>query len=167
MVDSINDIGKPILRSVDAFYLCRSISKGLDSINLFVATWLSSSMNIDQSETAIWPHSAHGAQGGGTPLWTPLDQLLYSTAPLLHLEFVQFCSYPALILILSWFLSLAPLCQSLWIPVLVKNVIIDSNVDIWNLLNLVWKTFAEWGSSFLEGLKKNLGSPCASGYDLH
>lgn len=43
--DGINGVGKPILHPFshsrpDAFYPrdCRSISKGLDSINLFVAT---------------------------------------------------------------------------------------------------------------------------------
>lgn len=88
----------------------------------------------------------------GPPLWTPCLDLLHLLELFNSPPCAQSCSYP-------WYLlSWAPLCQSLWIPVLLRNVIIVScwhiSHEIWSHPVMKYRKLGQMRLFFLEGLKK-------------
>lgn len=123
-----------------------------------------SSMIIDHSRTTISPRPGPRSPGA------PVMNTLFGFTPLAGI--VQFSPLCTISLILNTFILLAPLCQSLWIPVLLKNVIISYLTLAQTMksssgyeIHMLDGKFSRMRLFFLEGLKKR--SPCASGYDLH
>lgn len=137
------------------FYLrqCRSTSKGLDSINLFVATWLPAPPLTSHG----LPYRPRPSPGG------PVMNTLFGSTPLAGIVEL-FNSPPVHNISYPWYpLSWAPLCQSLWIPVLFKNVIIscwqlqhEIFIRFGNTYGIHMGKFSRMRLFFLEGLKKEV-----------